>query len=81
MSNFPYTHIMDWDRYGKKGESCQLLAGGNGRLVQIKFADGTTGLISRRAIRRPKESEKKSLTANGPNGNILAPSTTPSAGE
>jgi hypothetical protein len=53
-----YEYVMDWDRYGKKGELCELL-GGRGALVQIRFADGTTGLISRRAIRRAKESERE----------------------
>lgn len=75
MSTFDY--IMDWDRYGKKGEPCQLLPSPiRGPLVQIRFEDGTTGLINRMAIRRAKPSEKKSLDAKGKNRDILAPSGT-----
>ena len=80
MSSLPYEYVMDWDRYGKKGELCRML-GGNGNLVQIVFEDGTTGLISRRAIRRAKSAEIKKLTAKHPDGHILAASTTPRAGE
>lgn len=76
MSNLPFDYIMDWDRYGKKGERCQLMPSPKpGPLVQVRFEDGTTGLINRMAIRRARESEKKSLDAKGRNGDILAPSS------
>lgn len=79
MSDFDY--IMDWDRYGKKGELCQILPTQNrGQLVQVRFQDGTTGLINRQAIRRAKPSEKKAaqktVDAKGKNRDILAPSGT-----
>lgn len=80
MNSLPYEYVMDWDRYGKKGEPCRMLSG-NGNLVQIVFEDGTTGLISRRAIRRAKTSEKKVIAVNDADGHILAASSTPSAGE
>lgn len=73
-----YPHIMDWDRFGKKGKRCEIL-GGNGPLVQVGFQDGTTEIISRRAIRRATESEKNA--SPGVNQNILAATHPTSAGE
>ena len=63
-----YRHILDWNVYKlehRRGHKCEILRSVGGK-SQIQFADGTTAIIDRRAIRRMKpseiEREEKSLT-------------------
>lgn len=55
-----FPHVMDWDRLGRKGMRCEIL-GGRGGLVQVRFEDGFTSLISRQALRRLSDAERKRL--------------------
>lgn len=59
----PIDYVMDWDRFGRKGQFCQMLPikGNLSSTVQVRFEDGFTGIISRRALRRPRQSEQKEL--------------------
>lgn len=56
-------YVMDWDRLaGRKGQLCNMLATPQKTsLVQVRFVDGFTAVINRRALRRAKPSEIKSL--------------------
>jgi hypothetical protein len=53
-------HIMGWDRLGRKGQLCEILRG-KGNLVQIRFQDGYTAVVDRRALRRMNDAERKKL--------------------
>ncbi len=54
----PYPHILQWNRMGRKGQACRILAM-RGGMIQVQFeVDGFTALLDRRAIRR------KPCTAN-----------------
>ena len=66
-----YRHVMDWDRYGKKGARCEIL-GGRGNSVQVRFEDGTTRIVNRQALRRAKPSELKRLDAKSESESILS---------
>jgi hypothetical protein len=59
MKTLPgFSYVMDWDRCGKKGALCEILRGVGAR-VQVRFGDGTTGVVERMAVRRAKPSEIK----------------------
>jgi hypothetical protein len=49
------TYIFRWDRHGRKGQPCLVLARGtmNSRLVE--FEDGYTMVTSRNALQRRRE--------------------------
>jgi hypothetical protein len=64
MNESPYRHIMDWDRFGRKGQRCEII-GGRFSQVQIRFEDGHTEVVNRQALRRAKPSEIKLLSETG----------------
>jgi hypothetical protein len=59
------TYIFRWDRHGRKGEACEILARGTMNSCLVQFEDGYTMVTSRnaistsrpaaRALRRPSE--------------------------
>jgi hypothetical protein len=64
MNESPYRHIMDWDRFGRKGQRCEIVKAGFSQ-VQIRFQDGHTEVVNRQALRRAKPSEIKMLDGTG----------------
>ena len=48
------THIYRWDRHGRKGQSCRILARGKMNSVLLEFADGYTMVTSGYALRKIK---------------------------
>ena len=81
MNELTYPYIMDWDRLGRKGQRCEIIGGRMGTTVQVKFQDGFTAIISRGAVRRVKDSEKKSPLDTSQKGSTLAANHPPSKGE
>lgn len=49
----PFPQLLLWDRLGRKGQRCEIIGTRNtiGN-VQVRFADGFTAIISRKALRR-----------------------------
>jgi hypothetical protein len=49
----PFPHVLTWDREGRKGQRCEIIGSrstiGN---VQVRFEDGFTAIINRKALRR-----------------------------
>lgn len=60
----PFRHVMDWDRFGRKGQRCEILKGQFSQ-VQIRFEDGHTEIVNRMALRRAKPSELKKVDETG----------------
>jgi hypothetical protein len=52
MSVFPY--VYRWNRMGRKGQACVVLARGTMNSCLVKFEDGYTAVTSRNALRRRK---------------------------
>lgn len=53
----PYPHVLCWDREGRQGQRCQII-GVRSTVdnVQIRFEDGHTAIVNRKALRRmPKK--------------------------
>jgi hypothetical protein len=50
------TYIFRWDRHGRKGEACKILARGTMNSCLVQFEDGYTMVTSRNALRtsRPR---------------------------
>jgi hypothetical protein len=53
-------HMLKWDRMGRKGQRCEILRA-VGAMIQIRFEDGVTAILERRALRRLSEAEIKKL--------------------
>ena len=45
--------IFRWDRHGRKGQPCLVLARGTMNSCLVKFEDGYTMVRSRNALQRP----------------------------
>lgn len=50
MTALPY--IYRWDRQGRKGQPCELIARGKMNSIEVRFADGYRMITSGNAIRR-----------------------------
>jgi hypothetical protein len=50
------TYIFRWDRHGRKGKACEILARGTMNSCLVQFEDGYTMVTSRNAVRtsRPR---------------------------
>ena len=48
-------YIFRWDRHGRKGETCFVLARGKMNSCLVKFEDGYAMVTSRNALRRRDE--------------------------
>jgi hypothetical protein len=46
------SYIFRWDRHGRKGERCIVLARGTMNSCLVKFEDGFTMVTSRNALKR-----------------------------
>jgi hypothetical protein len=46
------TDIFRWDRHGRKGQRCVVLARGTMNSCLVRFEDGYTMVTSRNALRR-----------------------------
>lgn len=49
-----YPYFYAWDRCGRKGQICNVLARGKMNSCRVIFADGFMMITSRNAIRRRK---------------------------
>lgn len=47
-------YIFRWDRQGRKGQTCEVLARGKMNSCLVRFEDGYTMVTSRNALRRAK---------------------------
>ena len=52
MSRDTFTYIFRWDRHGRKGQPCVVLARGAMNSCLVKFEDGYTMVTSRNALQR-----------------------------
>ena len=50
LPDFPYVYF--WDRMGRKGQSCRVIARGRMNSCQIEFEDGFQAITSRNALRK-----------------------------
>ena len=50
LDDLPY--LYRWDRQGRKGQPCEVLARGKMNSCLVKFGDGYTMVTSRNALRR-----------------------------
>ncbi len=57
----PLPYLYRWDRQGRKGQPCEVLARGTMNSCLVRFADGYRMVTSRDAIRKNK-------AAAGPEG-------------
>lgn len=49
----PFSHVLVWDRWGRKGQKCRVITPkNNARVVQVQFEDGFLGMVNRQALRR-----------------------------
>lgn len=48
------TYIYRWDRHGRKGQRCRLIARGKMNSICVEFADGYRMITSGNAIRRSR---------------------------
>ncbi len=46
------THLYHWDRQGRKGQECRLIARGKMNSICVEFQDGYRMITSGNAIRR-----------------------------
>lgn len=51
-------YVFRWNRMGRKGQRCQVLARGTMNSCLVKFADGHTAVTSRNAIRKAKPNDR-----------------------
>ncbi len=56
MSDLPY--IYRWDRQGRKGQPCEVLARGTMNSCRVRFSDGYSMITSRNALVRRKPVQK-----------------------
>lgn len=49
-----YSHVLMWDRLGRKGQRCRFVNPDRirDRDIQVEFEDGFIAVVNRRAIRR-----------------------------
>lgn len=49
----PFPHTFTWNRMGRQGERCEIIGvrKTNG-YVQVRFEDGFTAIVNRKALRR-----------------------------
>lgn len=52
MKQFPYIYF--WNRMGRKGQRCRVLARGSMNSCWLQFEDGFECITSRNALRRAK---------------------------
>lgn len=57
LLNTDLPYIYRWDRQGRRGQPCRVLARGTMNSCLVEFADGYRMVTSRNAIRRKKASE------------------------
>ena len=55
MSGDTFTYIFRWDRHGRKGQPCLVLARGTMNSCLVEFEDGYTMVTSRNALQRRRE--------------------------
>jgi hypothetical protein len=48
-------YVFRWDRQGRKGQRCEMLARGTLNSCLVQFADGYRMVTSRNALKRFKE--------------------------
>ncbi|CDZ43053.1 Hypothetical protein NGAL_HAMBI1146_58260 [Neorhizobium galegae bv. officinalis] len=48
-------YIYRWDRQGRKGQPCEVLARGTMNSCEVRFSDGYRMITSRNAIRKNTE--------------------------
>ena len=49
----PFPYVLTWDREGRQGQRCMILGGKKHFLmVQVRFEDGYTAIVNRKALRR-----------------------------
>jgi hypothetical protein len=56
--NPPLPYVYRWDRQGRKGQPCEVLARGTMNSCCVRFADGYTMVTSRNALIKNKETTK-----------------------
>jgi hypothetical protein len=48
-----FPHVLTWDREGRKGQRCEIIGTRNTLSdVQVRFEDGYTAIVNRKALRR-----------------------------
>ena len=57
------TYIFRWDRHGRKGEACEILARGTMNSCLVQFEDGYTMVTSRNALRTSRPRIQSSASA------------------
>lgn len=66
MAHLPY--VYRWNRMGRKGQRCDVLARGTMNSCLVVFDDGFSMVTSRNAIRRAKESDVQAPVVARPEG-------------
>lgn len=56
--NPPLPYIFRWNRQGRKGQPCEVLARGKMNSCEVRFADGYTMITSRNALMRNKKTSQ-----------------------
>jgi len=56
----PLPYVYRWDRQGRKGQPCEVLARGSMNSCEVRFMDGYRMITSRNAIRKNKEGRDES---------------------
>jgi hypothetical protein len=48
-----FPHVLTWEREGRKGQRCEII-GARSTIgdVQVRFEDGFTAILNRKALRR-----------------------------
>lgn len=67
--SLPY--ILQWDVMGRKGHPCEMLPG-KGSFIQVRFEDGFTAVLDRRAVRRRRDAQIKKLEPQKDKNTIAA---------
>lgn len=52
-------YVYRWDRQGRKGQPCELVARGKMNSIEVRFADGYSMITSGNAIRRAPVDEQR----------------------
>jgi len=57
----PGTFKYTWDKMGRQGQKCEIISASSvrGRFIQVRFEDGFTAVVDRRALRAEKKSGQK----------------------
>jgi hypothetical protein len=55
----PFPHVLRWNRFDRQGKRCEIIGVRNtiGN-VQVRFEDGFTAIVSRKALRRTPRKDK-----------------------